>query len=81
MRSEWDLVVGNKLLVEGGGSYVSFAKSKQEMLEGIDEKPLLEVSDSILLDIGFYLDEIKPEAQEVVLQQAKLLGKEQGLER
>ncbi len=81
MQSDWDYVVGDKLFIEGGGSYVSFVRSEKEMIRGIDEEDLLEVSDSVLLDIGFYLDEIKPEAEELALQQVKLLEREQDLER
>jgi len=81
MQSDWDFVIGDKLFVEGGGSYVSFAKSEQEMIKGMDEESLLDVPDSILLDIALHLDEIKPEAQEAVLQRARMLEKEQNPER
>lgn len=81
MQNDWDFVIGDKLFVEGGGSYVSFEKAEQEMIEGINEDTLLDVPDSILLNIAFYLEEIKPEVQEAVLQRAKRLEKEQNFER
>lgn len=81
MQRDWNYVVGDKLFIDGGGFYVNFAKSEREMILGIDGETLERIPDSVLLDICFYLDEIKPEAEELVLQQLKLLEKEQDLER
>jgi len=81
MQEVWDYHMGDKLFIEGGGSYVNFAKSEREMILGIDGETLERIPDSVLLDICFYLDEIKPEVEEKVLQQARLLEKEQDLER
>lgn len=79
MQSDWDYVIGDKILIEGGGSYVSFAKLEEEIIESISKADALEVPDSVLLDIGFYLDMVKPEVQDVVLQRAMSL--EDHLER
>lgn len=79
MQSDWDYVIGNKILIEGGGSYVSFAKLEEEIIESISKVDALEIPDGVLLDIGFYLDMVKPEVQDVVLQRA--ISLEDHLER
>lgn len=87
MQANWDSLVGETIRVEVSVTpeeyNVYFDEIEEKMTQGIDQEKIRldEVPESILLDIGFFLDSVEPDIKKTVLQRVNQLKKDMDIER